>query len=579
MKQDSSIKTTDKNNFDLLNSIGLPEHLLKIQNSENEFSRYRKLEFSWKNGIWKTNIDKTKIEYLFPNDHFKEIFENDKSNVSDRFIHFDLPIFYNNNLKNFKNEFMSKNEKWAHVILDYSKLKNEKSLTFSNLKAKGKGFKKEAEIDFTFKATLNENGIHIEITPTNKELKFTQKYDSDVIKGYPNNFNSENEEIDETKVNKDIGIYYDSHATKIALSYKNNIKNENFLNYETNVFDYNKVTFTQENQPFIIRNNYTDETFNKFNFNQNVPYKWSQGYKTNLEILHYDYDFKEFNEVKARVFRSEGTSGGTFTMFKKLNDDKNDYKFYVITNEHVARDSFDMLNQPTKFMRKTHLLMHNNHLSNDLYNGERFYQGQYNLETLYLNTFWFNKQNEPDRNNHYIDAHISIVDIRHMINEAKNSSRHEMAAWLENWMNLKNLDFSYETFYESKHKSNLTYESLYSGFPKSKLYSYMHTRALVYDETMEFYKDEFLPVFNRPGNSGTSIFNNNGQLWSIINSAYFDVGTIAYLMTNQNVDHYGSNANGNPLLKTYKYSVIAQLYRANAYDPYQFKLFEESKVK
>ncbi|EFF41429.1 MGA_1079 family surface serine endopeptidase [Mycoplasmopsis alligatoris] len=581
----NGLKNNDKNdlkinsNYEILKSLGINSNLLKLQNSQNEFSRYRKLEFSWKNGIWKTNTDKSKIEYLLPNDHFKEIFENTSSNVSERLIHLDLPIFFNNGFKSFELQFLNKSDKWAYATINYDKLRTSKTITISNLKANGQGNKKDNTTEFSLKATLRDDGIFIEIIPSYPGLKFTQNLFKDVLNGYPKDFNSNEDEIDETRVNKDIAIFYDSHATKIALSYKNNIKNENFIDYQTNIFDYDKVTFTQENQPFVTRNKYTNENIYKFNFNQNVPYKWSEGYKTNLEVLHDDYDFKEFNDIKARVFRSEGTTGGTFTMFKKLNNDKNDYKFYVITNEHVVEDPFDMLNRPTKYLKRSHLLMHNNHLTNDLYNGEKFYEGQYNLETLGLTSFWYNKQNDPKRNNHYIDVHISIVDIKNMINEAKNSSRHEMAAWLENWMNLKDLDFSYETLYESKSKSHLTYESLYSGFPQGKLYSYMHTRPWVNESIMQFSKDDFLPVFNRPGNSGTSVFNNNGQLWSIINSANFDVTGVAYLMSNPNVDHYGSNANGNPLLKTYKYSVIAQLYRANAYDPYQFKLFEESKVK
>ncbi|EFF41737.1 MGA_1079 family surface serine endopeptidase [Mycoplasmopsis alligatoris] len=568
-KNNSSASYDKKNNESLIKELGLQDNLIEIQNSDTSFLRKRKIEFNTKTGEWNSSFDKKSVNFLMKKMYYEPIFENTKNNLKNRFIYVSLPVFFNNNLLQFKEKYLNDESRYAQVKIDYNELTKSKKINFNNLEIKGAFFSKQTTTLINVIVELAEDGIKFLVRPVNNEYKITQNPKKDVDQGY---ISLTGNEVSDKDLKKDIAIYFDKRATKIYLQYENNLSDEKFVDYQTNKFDYEKVTFTQENEPIILRNK--SEDIFKFNFNQNVSSKWNEGYKPKLEYLHEDYEFKGAKDIKDRTFAGKF---GSWTMLRKLNNDPIDYKYYLITNQHVIGNHihYDMSKSIVGTTMSSNLIMHAKDFSNDYFNGEGYWSGAYTTGTE-VTEFWNASSNQKDKNgngSHSIDANIVIVDIKSTIDKLKRESKFEFAAWLENWSKLEPLKISYENE-EFNIENNLAVDYVFSGFPYGKKANYIYHRVENNSDTIGFSGDGISPIYHNSGNSGTGVMDNQGNYISIINSGSPRKGLTSWKLAKHNVDYYGLN---DPFKQKNDFSIIAHLLRANAYDPSVYELFEEMK--
>ncbi|WP_156785640.1 MGA_1079 family surface serine endopeptidase [Mycoplasmopsis alligatoris] len=556
---------------------------MTIQENKDEFLRFRKLEFKVSNGKWLANKDSSKIEFLMPKNYYEPIFENKNSDLKNPKIILHLPIVYNNNISNVWSTFAANAYyTWPTIELDYQELKDKKELIIkSTMKGAWRNGGHTTK-DFNVVVKLNEKGISFEVVPENKEFRFTQKYYEGFKDYYANKGIKDGQEVKDEDVPLDKAIYFDTHGTNTFLEYKNNIKNEVFSDNKTNIFDYDNVSFNQFDNPILIKTNYKDGKAFAYNFNQNVPQKWSNGYKTDYEVLSFESQTEAAKEIRSRTFAG---GGGSYTILRKVNDDPNDYRYYGLTNQHVVATTFDMWNKPTLNAEKqktTYLVRAFERQGTELYNSKGLFHGPENMGNIPYDVFW-SAISPVDRDltktRQKIDAAITIFDIKETILRARRESRFETAEWLENWKNLKPLDFSYDYQYESFFYDNLGLDYTMGSFPWGKPTHYLINRTPYNDDKrISINNTNITRLFFGGGASGSGILNSRGEFVSPINSGNYN-SLFSFVMKNRNYDMVGANNDGNPFLKDEAFSIIAHMYRANLFDPRTFNFNKQMEVK
>lgn len=543
----------------------------KVQFNQNTITRMRKLELARKDNVWTLNKDKTQATNILLKKYYEPLLENHKNATKQNaIISVRLNALFNNK---WDIPFKKINNDFIRFEIDYKLLKlNQSGLDFrGTLVGFNAANDENKKTNYLIHAQLVDQGIKFTFEVDKKDYLITQDYLNDVHTNLAKDINNLGN-LDKSKA-----IFIDQAPSYFDILYTNSVENENFVDYETNKFKYDSVQFSQENQPILIQGQPDHIDPFEYNPNQNLDYKWTQGYHLNLEYVFESASYKAFEDIKARTFAG---SFGSMTMLSKVSKDENDYRYFVVTNNHVQDDARDVYaNKPLESSHKVKISRHNSNYANLYYNGESYWSGP-NTAQVDMKEFWDGKQQLPKigTDTHKVDYAIMEVDIKSALDESLKNGNFAMYQWLSNWKNLSDLKVSYDNNFFSPLQNNMTFDYSFSGFPYAKQSSYLYRRLSFSDAGYSFTGDHINPIYHNAGNSGTGVISNDGQYIAAINSGSPLWLLVAWKLNRTNIDYWGSNTDGiNPLDKTNSASFVATYLRANAYNPSLYPLPKEFK--
>ncbi|WP_029512573.1 MGA_1079 family surface serine endopeptidase [Mycoplasmopsis iners] len=571
----------------LLDNLSAIYGMKKVFLANHSVLRRRKIEFNYKDVIFDLADNKREVNWLFKKAYYQPLLQNEVQNAKINF-HFHTNLAY---LDNDRIDRILKFDRGLNVELDWNKLVKEKQIIINGQTENVAN--KVANYQLTF--TLTDEGIKF-----NYKLLGDENYQIvgsnilETLKAYNFDANTENDKFSYEKA-----VFFNTtYGATATISYKNNIENETFNSIPTNQFNYQKMSYTQENMPIIIYNEkYNQDKLFAYDPNQNLPYKFHEGYKLDIEFLHPNYENKTLEDI---MLRTISFYNGSSLIVGKASKNPKDGKYYGITNNHVVNNNGNIIDPTARsWFTSPNITRSGYEFENDVDGGVKYHNDLYTVATPIF-PFWTGHDQISENGlikDKYVDITFFLIDINKMIKELKRQGKFATAIWYEKFLKLDNLklnnynvDNIYNTVQELNKKGISSWESspeyytghLLNGFPKQRQSGYIINRNQINDNR-EFFarpKDEsknYVPIFFYGGNSGTGVIDDYGNYIATINSgipykwltAWYGYSNV--IDRNKNFvkfDFFGVGKNGeNPLSLTNINSVASNIMKLNAWDP------------
>ncbi|MDW2916128.1 MGA_1079 family surface serine endopeptidase [Mesomycoplasma ovipneumoniae] len=580
---------TDINNQNNQANIDLDTQkpLVTLFDSEKEVTRSREIEPYYKDLYWNYDNSTKTAKWTLKEKYFSETFL--KNNPKNRKIK--LQLFGNALVQNTRrltrisggvDLTTKKPTKGGYdFIFDFEKLANGEIIAITE-KTKNVFFedsnKKFVDFNFTLSAQyIKDQGIEFKLWLNDSNLGLIVDNIFNHVEQGPGFYTSS--KFDTFDPEKAFILH--KAGARVHIEYTNSLENEDFGS-KTNQFDYKNIDYTNEEQPITFFTNSDVYNLEKYNPNQNVPYKLHEGYLQDLEFLHKSWDTKKFPLAKNLLARTFGFSFGSATMLAKVNNDPDDGKFYIITNNHVEGGaSFDLNSlfgkDLTKFLSDTrYMAIGSKYYSNSIDGGYSYWGGPNSVKNVPTWIVWTGiKQPDVDgKNPKNVDITVLIVDIKPLIKAAYESGEFQKAAWLLNWYKLPNLKLN------SNGQTDLTFFGQnvkhfgMNGFPYAKQSGYIINRANSDQQNVTILNQKgYTPSYFNAGNSGTGVLGPNDEYISTINGGSPLTFLQSWNYSTATHNYFGINwQNEKPLELKSKYSLSSMIMRLNAQNPREYSL-------
>ncbi|KKB26973.1 hypothetical protein MM26B8_01910 [Mycoplasmopsis meleagridis] len=515
----------------ILDNLSATYYMKKVFLTNGNVLRRRKIEFNYKDILFKISDDQRSVTWLFKNDYFMPLLGNNKNNQNAK-----INFHFNTNLLNIDNDRFIRivtQDKGLNISLDWEKLNKEKKITINKETDEVNGIKATFEvifeltkdgISFTYKLTDNKNYKII-----GDNFATNTYYGKDGV--YKNTL--PNPAFDPNKA-----VFFSKNlGATVNIQYLNNVKNETFSSYKTNVFDYNHLAVTSSGMPFYVYNEgYNHGEMFKYNPNQALPYKWHEGYKLDIDFGFLSYQDKRWkNAVNRAVIFNQGTG----LILGKVNKDPNDGRFYIVSNHHVINnDSF--MDKPYEGKVKETKITHAG-LNRGITVGTGFNFND-NTEKTNIFTIWGGQNQIPNVGEgkaQSVDLSVSIIDINDLIKKFREAGRMQSARWYENLKEIPNLvvnDYNKDNFQfvlaainrqNSKSwegKPAFTVDRMLTSFPGLQQVGFIVNRTKTADNREFVGRNSwntqlnYTPSLTKAGESGTGLIDKDGNYMSSINS-------------------------------------------------------------
>ncbi|WP_069099044.1 MGA_1079 family surface serine endopeptidase [Mesomycoplasma ovipneumoniae] len=580
---------TDINNQNIQTNINLDTQkpLVTLFDSGNEVTRSREIEPYYKDLYWNYDNSTKTAKWTLKEKYFSETFL--KNNPKNRKIN--LQLFANALVQNTqrltritggKDLTTNKPTKGGYDFsFDFEKLASGQIIVITE-KTKNVFFedsrKKFEDFSFNLSAQyIKDQGIEFKLWLNNSDLGLiVDNVLNHVEKGAGFYSSPKFDTFDPKKA-----FIIHKAGARIHIEYTNSLENEDFGS-KTNQFDYQNIDYTNEEQPISFFTNSEAYNLEKYNPNQNVSYKLHEGYLQDLDFLHKSWDTKNFPLAKNLLSRTFGFTFGSATMLAKVNNDPNDGKFYIITNNHVeGGGSFDLNsllgNDLTKFLSNSrYMAIGSKYYANSIDGGYSYWGGQNSVKNVPAWLVWTGTR-QPDvneKNPKFVDITVLIVDIKPLIQTAYEKGEFQKAAWLLNWYKLPNLKLN------TNGQSDLTFFGQnvkhfgMNGFPYAKQSGYIINRANSNQQNISISNQKgYTPTYFNAGNSGTGVLGLNDEYISTINAGSPLTFLQSWNYSTESHNYFGINwQNEKPLELKNKFSLSAMIMRLNAQNPLEYSL-------
>ncbi|WP_322875936.1 hypothetical protein RNN91_00425 [Mycoplasmopsis felis] len=550
--------------------------------STNEVFRSRILEPYWKDLLWNKDSD-YQASWTLKKQYLEHTFL--KPNTRNRTIDFSFfitPLIFDNNKDN-----RQKQERYAiKYKLDFEKLFVEKLISWeSNFEFTDNNQKITIPYRFIFKWD-DIKGLTIEFL----SLDSTYKLLIDI--------STQQQRKENKTFDNDRAIIVSPASAKMIINYVNETEDEGTfgLNYETNLYDYNKVDFGQPQEPMILYNDgkiLGDYSF--YNPNQNVPWKHNQGYKPDRQWIRTEWGVDDnwtlIKNVKKRAIRYTTGSLGSGSLIGKVSDDPTDYRFYILTNHHVESrinnlSDFNANNLVKDLGGGVGMRLPLNIYKNEIHEGNPYtnyggadehhvtatwIRGAKAIWTGHTGTDFKTRTGETGSE---IDATITVVDLKESLKQANLRAKGDMIRFIDDIYNSENVKFDI-SYSASQIWVPALKDIAHTGFPGwGGLTGYVNHRPEVgVSETVIRQFPNYSPMKFGGGNSGTSFFIGDDSLISLWRAGANGAWSTGTHMETERISYMGVNHNNeNPLELKNSGSFGNVLFKASLKNPGEFSM-------
>lgn len=524
-KNATQIDKSDKISY--IDTVIQQNNLKQIIAANNLVMRKREVEMNLNDALWE--ISQNNASWTLKSKYYNDIVNN--PNNTDKKI---ILTLLAGNASWDPNRFNRLTGQDARkIVIDFEQLKSDGKITYQiddnvTYKNSNVNIDLNSTVTYTLNVTLESSGIKFVLELNDKNQKIITE---DIVKNLNAHAFERIEATQENIFDNSRAFYVDNYAAKIAIYYENNEIFEHFTQTPTNLFSYKKMTYNQENTPIIWYDQKDSDDLFKYNPNQNVIFNLNNGYKFNTEIINFAN--KNNSAIKNLMARSVAFNRGGASMLAKVNEDPDDGKFYLMTNNHVIGISSSVNDSPLN--KPTNLLITRSgfNYANNVDAGFGYWGGLY-ADTTSATVVWTGKNVTDQKNNDGVskaaDADITIftIDINELIEKFYRNGRIESALWYENWKKIESVKLSkrkYQLYTANIDRklsliNNHVDQLLWNGFPYGKQSGYIINRHDPLNDTGSNFSKQgkFMPTYYNAGNSGTGVFDQNNFYITTINS-------------------------------------------------------------
>ncbi|KUH47309.1 MGA_1079 family surface serine endopeptidase [Mycoplasmopsis meleagridis] len=528
-KKNTSASSINKKTMEeMLKEVSAKYGMKKIVLENRDIYRQRRIEMRKKDNFFTKSNDSRLVSWKFKKEYYKLLLNE---NITNGKINFH---FYTNFilLDDSRAKRIFEPNQGLNITIDWDELKKSKKIekTYSSEKFRPNNSSEENQIQFKTIFELKEDGINFSY-----QILGNNNYKIIDDEGYKELFLGQNNFTNNFDPSK--AVYFQAYlGAKVTISYKNKTEMETFSKSKTNILNYNKMSFTAENQPIVLYNEkYDNEKIFEYDPNQNLPYKFNEGYKVDYEYLHFSYKNEKLKETFKRSF---AFNNGTGFMLGKLNDDPKNGLFIGITNNHVVNNNSTNSDPSKGKWINVTFTRPGDKYANAVDEGFGYWSGLYTTKVKIF-PFWtgVNQVSDDRKTTKSVDLTMFLIDVNDLIKNAKNEGKYETAFWYEEWFKLKRLNLNSRAEYVDNKlleyinsQNHLNWENqaefssgrLFNGWPYGKQSSYIVNRNSNDSTGENFSKprenNNYVPIFWNAGNSGTGVFDGENTYVSTINS-------------------------------------------------------------
>ncbi|MBN4084363.1 MGA_1079 family surface serine endopeptidase [Mycoplasma sp. CSL10166] len=569
-------------------------NLITIFNSNDEIIRQRVIEQYWKDTYWKYNKNEENVYWYLDKKYLeKTVLKETTTKSTIKFtIHADILLNDSS-----KAQRLTRTNDDNTYLIDFNQLKNESIIIFDKSTSFRSGSNRTTvEYKVIFKWDEN-GGIKVIIDSKDKNNKIFIG-DPSLIK-YSNGVNFD--------PNKAIGVL--PTASEITINYTSTSQEENF-EINSNKFDYNDVFYTDNDQPILFSNDTSFLENNEVYYpNQNVPYKFHEGYLMDADILNWNkqehWELARDTWMRSVQFVADDRPEnwehkndlwGSTSIIGKVNNDKNDHKYYLISNRHVIGENIKDFNKLANNEYYYNLNLAPKHRNNIINEYWRFNQdGSNDKIKAKTDIIWtgLDQKNENDPSKSAtVDLTIFIADFNEQYLDAKRNGKMNIVYkldYINNYIEPVKFNIDFE-------KGHITVPSNRNialiGYPLSKISGIISRRPSGSytgrddDQISIKSQSNYAPVYLGAGGSGTSMYLDNNTYFATWWGGNKGFDSYAYRYWTRQHNYIGSNLeNQNPFDVNNTNSFASQIMRANLKNPneysspwfYNYNFAEEDK--